>query len=769
MRLTLRTLLAYLDDILDASDAEELGKKIEESEFASGLVHRIRSSSRRLRLGAPSLEGKGMGLDPNTVAEYLDNVLPPDRVPDLEKVCLESDVHLAEIASCHQILTLVLGEPAEFDPHLREHVYRIGNPDWDEQAQPESVEHKAQAAAATTEETTSPPSDAGSDVEAPPVPVGPPVQTVLPKDKTPLELPDYLRASRRSKVKPLAITVALAFLLSAVALRAMGPFNRDHPLMRLFGGSTTSEVAQTTDTDLASGARQGTTEGESSSAGALVPAESDVALPEESSPQGPIVISDVDPDQESDTAAPPMASTDGTPATTPETAEDARATVPPAAPDANVASPTEVAKADTNLVFPPTEPITPKEPARSDDASAEQATSVAGPDGAGKPSAAAPQTDVGYVKLSDQHFLVRLDPASGAWYRLPARTNLASGDELRVLPTYRPEIVLTPGVQVVLTGPSSVRPLPRTEQGEPGLLVEYGRVFVAAAGATIHLDLGGRGCVATFADTASEMAVEVRRYLPPGTNPELEPAETVVRVFTTVGRIEWQDGNAAAPTPIEAGQFRILIGGSSRTVAAGELPAWLHHGDLRDVDREASTTLVDFLTPDRPITLSLKERTKDRRSEVRSLASRSLAYFDLYEALVGEFGDERQRSYWASEFDVLRDMVSHGAETASRVRETLESTCGDDAVDLYRLVWGYSPQQLKEGGDAKLVDLLDHDSMNVRVFASENLRRITDRTHHFRPEGTDMRRRSSVQDWREELEGGTITWNSPPTPFSPGQ
>ncbi len=769
MRLTLRTMLAYLDDILDPSDAEELGKKIEESDFAGGLVHRIRSSTRRLRLGSPNLDGKGIGLDANTVAEYLDNVLPPDRVPDLEKVCLESDVHLAEVACCHQILTLVLGEAAEVDPVLRNRMYRIGAPDSDRLVGPESPDGDGASGSFPVETSSMAAAPDAGEVEAPPMSTAPPVQTVSPRDKSEPEIPAYLRAGQRSKAKPLAITLVLAFLISAVALRLMGPFNREHPLMRLFGAAESPVVAHvespkstadTTDPAPRTPAAK-TTVGDASQ-----PSDDDV------SPKAKVAeATQADAHGEAGEGKPSEEpSSAGADKETDASSADA-STVPPKAADDETVPPTQMAKLDTDEAFPPTEPSTPKgEPEPSDPTGA---SDTPGKDAEGAPAEPTPpaRIEVGYVRPSDRHFLVGLEPSSGAWHRLPDRTKLAAGDQLYALPTYRPELVLTPGVQVVFAGPSSVKPLPPSEQGEPGLFVDFGRAFVATAGvagAKIHLDLGGHRGVAMFADAASEMAIDVRRYLPPGADPEQETAQIVVRIFTTAGRVEWQDADGPAAVPIDAGQVRVILGDSSRTVAAGEFPAWMRNEDLQDVDRSASTTLISFLTADRPITLSLTERIEDRRSEVRSLAARCLAYLGGNEPLVKEFGDSRQRSYWAPEFDVLRQVISESPESAVRLRETFEGTCGDDAADLYRMIWGYSPEQLQDGSDAKLVEFLDNDLMQIRVFAYENLRRITNETHIYFPEATEMRRRSSVRKWREQLENGAIIYDSLPTPVSAG-
>lgn len=117
MRLTLRTLLAYLDDRLSSANAREIGRKLKESPFAQDLADRIRTVMRQRRLTAPGRKVKM--IDPNLIAEYLDDQLTPELVSLIEKEVLSSDFSLAEVAASHQIIGL-LGDPVELDDGLRE-------------------------------------------------------------------------------------------------------------------------------------------------------------------------------------------------------------------------------------------------------------------------------------------------------------------------------------------------------------------------------------------------------------------------------------------------------------------------------------------------------------------------------------------------------------------------------------------------------------------------------------------------------------------------
>jgi hypothetical protein len=125
VRLTLRTLLAYLDDTLEPAQAKLIGQKIAESDQARELIERIQQVTRRRRLTTPPDHGPGGKIDPNTLGEYLDNAVAPEKAAEIEEICLASDSHLAEIAACHQVLSLILGEPALVPPSARQRMYGL--------------------------------------------------------------------------------------------------------------------------------------------------------------------------------------------------------------------------------------------------------------------------------------------------------------------------------------------------------------------------------------------------------------------------------------------------------------------------------------------------------------------------------------------------------------------------------------------------------------------------------------------------------------------
>jgi len=191
-------MLAYLDDVLDPADAQELGARISESEFASELVHRVRNSARKMRLSAPDLEEQGVGAELNSVADYLDNVLPEEQLSDFEQVCLESDVHLAEVTCCHQILTLVLGEPAVVPDDVRQRIYRVDS-EHREWRQPSRQESSA---------------DSDSAVVPPPVVAG--------QDTNQGDVPDFMKPTSSIRLWHFGVigVVAVTLLLAFPAIRS---------------------------------------------------------------------------------------------------------------------------------------------------------------------------------------------------------------------------------------------------------------------------------------------------------------------------------------------------------------------------------------------------------------------------------------------------------------------------------------------------------------------------------------------------------------------
>src|SRR5579871_1686137 len=128
-RLTLRTLLAYMDDTLEPNEARSLGRKVAESEEAKLLSERIKRVTRRRGLRTPIPDGSEDDVaDPNTVAAYLSDNLDAEQLKQIESTCLDSDVHLAEVAACHQILTLLLTEPVRVPPTANQRMYGLVSP-----------------------------------------------------------------------------------------------------------------------------------------------------------------------------------------------------------------------------------------------------------------------------------------------------------------------------------------------------------------------------------------------------------------------------------------------------------------------------------------------------------------------------------------------------------------------------------------------------------------------------------------------------------------
>ena len=499
MRLTLRTMLAYIDNILEPEDSQRIAKRIEESQVASGLMQRIREVTQRLRLGSPSVSDRGEGLDPNTVAEYLDNTLNDTRVPDFERVCFESDVHLAEVASCHQILTLVLGEPAEISPESRQRIYQV----------PDLLAGQSGGDAAEAS-LPSMPVSTGNGTASPPPDSG--------EEKPRSHVPDFLLATTRSRRhRTIAATVLILVAAAAFLFWAV-------PRVGHFFGSSQKDalVAQENETGVPvdnESARAADESSDRETGNRQVPSGKVAPLPppEEELPPG---------------KTEPISGRGRAEAATSPPGQDR---------DLSRRSPTPKAEEGKGLRSPSQDPEM-KQPATKDggDAPLQQPAGVLDPSAPANPprfsspekrAPAAPRRAerLGTV-VSSKQVLLRLDPYTGSWRCLQddGVGVINSTDQLLALPLFRPTISLMGKFRIQLIDGTSVSFQPVGSAGIPTLVLEYGRVIVRTENSSpdlrLRLQLGEQAGVLTFADPHSVVAIDAGRFEDAGGDPETQPA-----------------------------------------------------------------------------------------------------------------------------------------------------------------------------------------------------------------------------------------------------
>lgn len=111
MRLTLRTLLGWVDGALPAEEHSAIGEMVAGSRMATRLAEQIREGVACGSTDVPLTGGPAIAEDANRVAEYLDNTLLSEHLRAFERLCIESRPHLEEVATCHGILAEISRTP----------------------------------------------------------------------------------------------------------------------------------------------------------------------------------------------------------------------------------------------------------------------------------------------------------------------------------------------------------------------------------------------------------------------------------------------------------------------------------------------------------------------------------------------------------------------------------------------------------------------------------------------------------------------------------
>ncbi|WP_339728306.1 hypothetical protein [uncultured Gimesia sp.] len=789
MRLTLRTLIAYLDDVLEPTQIKEIGQKLEESSYASSLVERIKDVLRRRRLTAPEVEGPGSSPDPNSIAEYLDNTLSPESVADVEKICLNSDVNLVEVAASHQILTLVLGEPATINPNTRERIYALGPISSDHSLDTTSVNESDQSESTfePVEHTPSSPlrnQSPGSQ------------QTVPAEDIEPFSsrIPDYL------KTKPLWKRFTPYFLVLLAGAVWAGLFFGDETFFpELFSGRDTqtqlaSNLPENQEVDLSATAKQP----ESST---------DLESPAPTTPVQPeIQPAPKTPDVNSSPSSQPVAMNNKPPAfdaPPPADAENSATAkvVPTEPPVTNLPS-------TTPKITKNGETLTPTPPATAPDKKTVAMTNLDKKPKTPQPpkielADIAEQAPAAQIESEDGFFLARVDKKheladKNDWVILSKVSPIQVGSLVASPEPFTARINIPEAFcKVVLLPDTSVTYIGKNEAADMGFQIQEGRLRIEAsrglndakdaAGPTLSIKVNDELWRIELVTRDSVCGIEINPVKPTKPGETLGPDNYTGTLYAYSGMIRFSDGKGKVHT-IDAGQWMSL---SAKDRAAGiinpsdrqkplRVPHWVEpdYKDNSYLSRRLTAAFVKELNDDQLVSLTMPAITKDLKPNISDLATKSLSLTNRYQALVKVLDEVDHHESRIAAINGIRNWLPRDPNNGELLKAALQKQFSPEMAEIMeRLLWGFQTTDAQDRFiSGRLVEWLEHNHVAVRELAFNYINQLTGREIDYSAIATPTQRRATARRWFSQIEkhGALLEPKevppSPPTkPVSPPQ
>ena len=716
MRLTLRTMLAYRDRVLRPADTEDLHRRIQSSEDAGNLLRRIDSLGKKQFTPSPTIVGKGLAGDPNSYAEYLDDVLAAEKVPEFEKTCLESDVHLNELAECHSLLSSAIHTRVRVPDNLHEQSLAIGDKSRRQKIRDELRDKRRnqgngrilRADAAHPAQTPQGQDKGLSEeqivcVQAPMVASG--GSTIrekglnLENSKLTHEVPEYLVGKNKGSWR---IPVVIGILLAALGLlvwQSLGPWDKIRGLFANESAAEKETVAAAPESrDTKSETAKTETEEQSATNTSIG---ANTSNTESDLPSG----------------------TEDSVQTSPNTTDSQTETPQSAEEPSNESLPTE--DSVSNELLKPANAVAAWLP--TDDAEAQA--------------------------------VVLMREGQGA-SRVAAGQALAPDTELIIPPFYYTTIDMPGGTRWETAGPSFLKLGNNTSAHVESSLC---RAMLRAGpnGDALSISTPVGKSVIRLSKGGAIAAIEVT-YRARTHGPVTDSNATVPMLIVVCGDGVVSCEYEAKSYALQTGTGLAIIDGEKpREFTLLNIPAWFRKNNMRPVDKLAREDFARRLDGIDQTTVlkTIADLAVSNQPYLASIASQTSMLLGNWQPFAAHtLDDGRQSSYWRQSIELARQLAAADASTAKLLTQALDAV--HPGSNRQQLLLGAPTDTFKDKTALGLmVESLAAEKLGERVLAINQLQRTTGLRMNYLPHQPS---RTSLQKWRLEHSKNRLEIKAPP-------